>query len=199
MKLLIATENKGKIRELQALLTGLNIQLVTPKEIGLDLKVEEDGSTYAENATKKALAYANASGLLSLADDSGLEVDPLNGEPGLYSARYSPKPNPTDKDRRDHLLMKIKELPKPWTARFRATVVIADPSGIKGVFAGHREGEIVSEERGNNGFGYDPIFFIPERNCTMAQLPEAEKNRISHRAVAVEKALELLRKLTAEK
>src|SRR6266496_2323763 len=103
-KLLIATNNKGKIQELHELLDDVGIELVTPSQINLDLDVIEDGQTYAENATKKAVAFAQASGIISLADDSGLEVDALNGAPGLYSARYSPKPNATDRDRRLYLL-----------------------------------------------------------------------------------------------
>jgi XTP/dITP diphosphohydrolase len=193
MKLLIATENQGKVREIKSILADLDVELVTPKSLGLDLKVVEDGADYAENAAKKARIHARASGLISLADDSGLEVDALDGAPGLHSARYSPKPNATDADRRAYLLANLKDRPRPWTARFRATVVIASPDGVLGVFEGECPGEIIPDERGSNGFGYDPIFFMRELNQTMAELPESKKNRLSHRGRAVEKARELLR------
>src|SRR5574341_2077395 len=115
-KLLIATNNQGKLLEFQALLNDTSLQLVSPAQIGLDLDVTEDGHTYAENAAKKAVAFAQASALISLADDSGLEVDALDGAPGLYSARYSPKQNATDKDRRSYLLQNLQDKPRPWTA-----------------------------------------------------------------------------------
>src|SRR5688572_23653632 len=128
-KLLIATNNKGKVKELQGLLKDTGLVVVTPAQINLQLDVLEDGSTYAENATKKAIAFSNASGLVSLADDSGLEVDALDGAPGLYSARYSPKPNATDADRRTYLLQNLQDRPRPWTARFHATIAISTPNG----------------------------------------------------------------------
>lgn len=194
-KLLIATGNKGKIKEIQALLNGLDVELVTPKDLGLEMDIEEDGATYEENAGKKARVYSQASGLIALADDSGLEVDALSGEPGLYSARYSGKPGASDSDRRAYLLEKLKEKPRPWTARFHATVAVATPNGLVQFAEGNCCGEIIPEERGANGFGYDPIFFIPEKNCTMAELSMDEKNRLSHRALAVKHALPILQKL----
>lgn len=192
MKLLIATTNKGKVRELHAILDNLGIELVTPADLRLNLDVHEDGATYAENAAKKAIAFANASGLTSLADDSGLEVDALDGAPGLYSARYSPKPGASDKDRRDFLLQNLADKPRPWTARFRATVAVAGPGGSVEWAEGVCEGEIIPEERGTGGFGYDPIFFMPELGQTMAELPEETKNRLSHRARAVQAARPIL-------
>ncbi len=194
-KLLIATSNKGKVKEIRALLDGLGVELVTPKEIGLDIEVVEDGSTYEENAGKKARAYSQASGLVALADDSGLEVDALGGEPGLYSARYSGKPGASDADRRAFLLEKLTDKPRPWTAHFHATVAVATPDGLAQFAEGNCYGEIIPEERGTGGFGYDPIFFIPNMNCTMAELSMDEKNRLSHRALAVEHALPFLQKL----
>ena len=194
-KLLIATNNKGKVKELQELLKDTGIELVTPAEIDLQLEVVEDGSTYAENATKKAIAFANASGLISLADDSGLEVDAMDGAPGLYSARYSPKPNANDADRRAYLLQNLQDKPRPWTARFHATIVIATPNGVVHLTEGICEGEIVPEERGTGGFGYDPIFLLSELGKTMAELSMDEKNRLSHRAKAVMKAKAILRKI----
>ena len=194
-KLLIATGNRGKVKELQSLLAGLNLELLIPKDIGLNLEVVEDGQTYAENAGKKALAYSQASGLLAFADDSGLEVDALGGAPGLYSARYSPLPGATDADRRAYMLKNLTGKARPWTAHFHATVSIGQPDGRLLFADGNCYGEIIPEERGDNGFGYDPIFFIPEANCTMAELDMDQKNRISHRARAVKNALPLLQKI----
>jgi|SRR5215207_499268 len=191
-KLLIATNNKGKVKELQELLKDTGIELVTPAQIDLQLDVVEDGSTYAENATKKAIAFSNTSGMISLADDSGLEVDTLDGAPGLYSARYSPKPNATDADRRAYLLQKLQDKPRPWKARFHATIAIATPNGDVHLTEGICEGETIPEERGTGGFGYDPIFFLSELGKTMAELNMDEKNRLSHRAKAVMKAKAIL-------
>ena len=192
-KLLIATNNKGKVIEFQDLLGEFGIEFVTPAQIGLELKVEEDGSTYEENAGKKAVAFAQASGLIALADDSGLEVDALNGAPGLYSARYSPKPGANDADRCAFLLENLKDKPRPWTSHFHATIAIAKPSGEVEFAEGNCHGEIIPERRGSGGFGYDPIFFIPEIGKTMAEIDE--KNRISHRARATAAALPILRKM----
>src|SRR5687767_8478200 len=187
-KLLIATNNKGKVKELQELLKDTGIDLVTPAQIDLRLDVVEDGNTYAENATKKAIAFADASGMTSLADDSGLEVDALDGAPGLYSARYSPKPNATDADRRAYLLLNLQNQPRPWTAHFHATIAIAIPNRDIHLTEGICEGEIIPKERGTGGFGYDPIFLLSELGKTMAELSMNEKNRLSHRAKAVMKA-----------
>ncbi len=184
-RLLIATNNKGKLDEIRALLNEGRIQLVMPSDINLNLEVNEDGQTYAENAEKKAIAFAQASGLISLADDSGLEVDALGGAPGLYSARYSSKPGATDSDRRAYLLKNLQGKPHPWIARFRATIAIAIPNRGVRISYGECAGEIISEERGTGGFGYDPIFLIPEIGRTMAELSLDEKNRLSHRARAV--------------
>ena len=195
MRLLIATENPGKVREFQVLLKELDVELVIPKSLGLELKVVEDGTTYQENAGKKASAYARASGLVSLADDSGLEVDTLGGAPGVYSARYSPLPNATDTDRLLYLLQNLRGKPRPWTAHYHATIAIATSQGTLHFADGNCHGEIIPEERGENGFGYDPIFFVPELNRTMAELSMDEKNRLSHRALAVQNAKPILKKL----
>jgi len=203
-QLLIATNNKGKVIELQDLLQGMDIELLTPSQIGLDLDVIEDGLTYAENATKKAIAFAQASNLISLADDSGLEVDALNGEPGLYSARYGSTDGNklSDAERRKYLLSNLQDKPRPWTARFRAVIAISSPNyqlsqGIPlgQITEGVCEGEIIPEERGTGGFGYDPIFLFPELGKTMAELSMDEKNRLSHRAKAVMKAKGILKLL----
>ena len=192
--LLIATNNQGKVKELHDLLKETGIQLVTPARIELDLDVVEDGHTYAENATKKALAFAQASGLVSLADDSGLEVDALDGAPGLHSARYgSPGTGKlSDAERRAHLIRNLQGKPRPWTARFHATIAVAIPNGEIQLAEGFCEGEIIPEERGTGGFGYDPIFLLPELGKTMAELSMEEKNRLSHRARAVMNAKSIL-------
>lgn len=187
MKLLIATNNRGKVRELRELLKDLGLELLTPDEIGLHLEVHEDGQTYAENASKKALAFAQASSLVSLADDSGLEVEALGGAPGLHSARYSPKPEASDADRRALLIQTLKAAgaPQPWRAEFHATVAVATPRGEIRLAEGRCPGVIIPEERGTGGFGYDPIFLLPELGLTMAELGMEAKNRLSHRARAV--------------
>lgn len=181
--------------ELQELLTGSGIEFVTPAQINLQLEVEEDGSTYQENAGKKAIAFAQASGLISLADDSGLEVEALDGAPGLYSARYSPKPGAKDKDRRDFLLENLKDKPRPWKAHFHATIAIAKPNGEVEFAEGNCYGEIIPEERGTGGFGYDPIFLMTDLGKTMAELEMEEKNRLSHRARAVIAAMPILKRI----
>jgi XTP/dITP diphosphohydrolase len=191
-KLLIATNNKGKVKELQDLLEDTGIELVTPAQINLELDITEDGKTYEENATKKAIAFASASSMISLADDSGLEVDALDGAPGLHSARYSPKPGATDKDRRLYLLQKLQNVPRPWTARFHATIAIAAHNYQLQITEGLCEGQIIPEERGTGGFGYDPIFLLQGLEKTMAELSLEEKNRLSHRAKAVIKAKPIL-------
>ena len=192
--LLIATNNQGKIEELQALLKETGVELITPAQINLDLEVVEDGHTYAENAAKKAVAFAQTSGLIALADDSGLEVEALNGEPGLYSARYGSQNGQklSDKDRRDFLIKHLKDKHRPWTAHFCATIAIALPNGETYLTEGICEGEIIPEERGTGGFGYDPIFLLSELGKTMAELSMDEKNRLSHRARAVIKAKSIL-------
>lgn len=193
--LLIASGNVGKLREIQAILADFPVELALPKQIGLDLDVPEDGVTYAENAARKAIAYSRASGLIVLADDSGLEVDALDGQPGLYSARYAPWPNATDADRRRYLLEKLSGKPRPWPAHFHCTVAIAAP-GVEVAYAdGKCTGEIIPEERGSGGFGYDPVFFLPEYGKTMAELRPEVKNQISHRARAVRAALPILQRL----
>lgn len=190
--LLIATNNIGKVDEIKTLLRNLGLSLITPSDLGISLDVSEDGQTYAENATKKALAFAQASGLIAIGDDSGLEVDALGGQPGLRSHRFNPIPNASDADRRKYLLKRLEGKPRPWTARFRATIAVASPSGEVELATGECEGEIIPEERGSNGFGYDPIFFIPDIGRTMAELEMDEKNRLSHRARAIQNSIPIL-------
>jgi XTP/dITP diphosphohydrolase len=185
-KLLLGTNNLGKVRELKMILTDLNVELVTPQDIRLDLEIKEKGSTYAQNAAYKARVFSEASGLVTLADDSGLEVHILDGAPGLYSARYTGEHSDSDASRRLYLLQRLQGKPKPWLARFRCAVAIISPSGEIWQSEGVCDGEIIPEERGEGGFGYDPIFYMPEFQATMAELDEAKKNQISHRAMAVQ-------------
>lgn len=194
-KILVATNNRGKVKEILALLDQPNIELVTPEQLGLHLHVEETGQTYQENAALKGRAFCQASGLLTLADDSGLEVDALGGQPGLRSARFSPQPGATDADRRRYLLECLRGKPRPWTARFRCLIALATLTEEMHFVEGICSGEIIPEERGDNGFGYDPIFLLPELGKTMAELSLDEKNRLSHRARAVIAARPLLLKL----
>ena len=174
-RLLLATNNRGKIAEFRQLLAGCGWPLVTPAELGLDLQVEETGQSYAENATIKAVEYARASGLVALADDSGLEVDALGGRPGVLSARYA-GPDRTDRERVQALLQELEGVPdEERTARFRAVIAIAWPDGEVVLVEGTVEGRIGREPRGESGFGYDPIFFLPQRGVTVAELTPEEK------------------------
>ncbi len=194
-KFLVATHNAGKLEEIRALLSDLPAELVAPAHLNLDLAIEETGDTYAENAALKAVAYARVSGLLTLADDSGLEVDALDGLPGLHSARFAPWPGASDADRRKLLLAKLQAKARPWSARFRCVVAIASPTGQVEFAQGICQGEVIPEERGANGFGYDPIFFIPELGKTMAELDMPEKNTLSHRGRAVQAAYPILEQM----
>jgi len=218
-KLLIATNNQGKLKEIQAILKDLELELLSPADLDLELEVEEDGYSYAENAIKKAQAFSQASGLTSLADDSGLEVLALDGAPGLHSARYGPpltlppfSPNMggdgggrTDASRRAYLLQhasrrayllqQLDGRPRPWRARFRATVAVASPGRSVEIVEGICPGQIIPEERGTGGFGYDPIFLLEGMDKTMAELDMEEKNHLSHRGQAVRGAIPVLSKL----
>lgn len=191
-KLLLASSNPGKLREFRALLAGTGLELIAPAEIGLNLEVDETGQTYVENARLKAQAYALASGMIILADDSGLEVDALGGEPGIHSARYAPQPGADDAVRRRYLLSRLAAHPSPWPAHFHCTVAVAIPGGEVHFEHGDCHGEIIPQERGHNGFGYDPIFLVAGRQRTMAELPAHVKNEISHRARAVKASIPYL-------
>jgi len=197
-KLLIATNNPGKLQEYADLLDGLPVELTSPAQEGLSLAVDESGGTFAENAILKARAYAEASGLPTLADDSGLEVDALGGGPGVRSARYAGE-GASDEDRYRLLLRNLREVPaERRTARFRCVVAIVGPEGDVHTAEGRCEGIIGFEPRGAHGFGYDPVFYLPHRGQTMAELPPAVKNRISHRARAAQAALPTLRRLLGQ-
>jgi XTP/dITP diphosphohydrolase len=194
-ELLLGTNNKGKVEEMEDILKHLGIQLLTPEMIGLNLEVSEDGDTYEENATLKARAFSKASNLPCLADDSGLEVDALDGSPGLHSHRFSPQSGATDADRRAFLLKKLQGKPHPWKAHFHATIVLVHPDGKVRISEGECHGEIIPEERGSNGFGYDPIFYFPALGQTMAELELEKKNQVSHRANALRNAEAAIREI----
>jgi XTP/dITP diphosphohydrolase len=197
-RLLLATTNKGKIIEYRYLFRGLPWELVTPTDTGISADVEEGDISMEENARHKAFVYAGLSRLVSVADDSGLEVDALGGEPGIRSARYAGK-GASDRDRIEYLLGKLQGV--PWekrTARFRCIIAVATPEKILKVCEGECQGIIGFEAKGDNGFGYDPIFYFPEFNKTMAELTSEIKNQISHRARAAQKACRVLERF-AEK
>ena len=201
MPLLLATLNPGKRREFLALLAALPAdQLRLPADLGPDVAVPETGQSFADNARLKAAAYAHASGLPTLADDSGLEVDALDGAPGLYSARYA-GPGASDADRRRKLLHELRHIPPPRPARFVCAVAVAQPLPYGRLdvveFLGEVLGEIALAEHGENGFGYDPLFYIPDRGATLAELPDSIKNQISHRARAFQSALPHLQSILA--
>ena len=193
LKLLLATNNLGKARELAVLLEGVPFIITTSKEENIVLDVEETGTTLEENAAIKAEAFAKASGLMALADDSGLEVDALGGEPGIMSARYA-GPEASDEDRVQYLLSKLEDI--EWDmrgARFRSVIAVAQPKGALDLFEGTCEGVIALSPKGAGGFGYDPIFYVPSLGKLMAELTMEEKNSISHRGSAVRKAVEYLK------
>ena len=214
-KLLIATRNQGKMHEYQHLFRELPFQPLSLEDLGIDAEVEETGQTFLENAWLKANTYASLSGLLTLSDDSGLEVDALGGEPGIHSARYGGDPACSDPDRVSLLLNNLADVPWPRrTARFRCVIAIArspatimntdipysftiqqDKPGQLASVVGSVAGMIQYEPQGDEGFGYDPVFYLPSFERTMAQIGLEEKNRISHRSDAARKAAQVLSKI----
>ena len=197
-RILLATTNPHKIVELRDLLADAPFTLVDPLEIGLDLDVEETGTTFAANATLKAVAWARAAGMLALADDSGLEVDAMGGAPGVYSARW-PAPGIPYPERFRVILAALAGLPpERRSARYRCVIVIADPARVLVTAEGVVEGRIALAPRGSGGFGYDPIFAVPELGRTFGEVPAAEKHQISHRARAAAAAVAALTRLAAE-
>ena len=191
-RLLLATTNKGKAAEYRDLLKGLDLELVTLDQAGISEEAEENCNTFEGNARSKAEFYSALGGLLTLADDSGLEVDALGGEPGVRSSRYAGD-NAGDAERVNFLLNKLRDIPKERRqARFRCVIAIAQTGGMTQTAEGTCEGFIALEPQGDNGFGYDPVFFLPEYNKTIAELPPGVKNRISHRGRAAGKARQLL-------
>ena len=191
-RLLLATNNKAKVREYRILLEGIPYELVTPAEMGDTLDVDESGETFEENASLKAKAYASVSGLPALADDSGLEVDALGGEPGVLSARYAGE-GATDRALIEYLLSKLADVPRERRgARFRCVIAIASPNGEVTLCQGECPGIIAFEPKGTGGFGYDPVFYLPEVDKTMAELSMEQKNEVSHRGKAARAARNIL-------
>lgn len=191
--LLLATTNQHKINEYRAIFSAIPFQLRSLRDFEVETDVEETGSTFRENAELKALTYATMLGQLSLADDSGLEIDALNGAPGIYSARFAGRETAYE-ERFRLILEQLKDVPvEQRTARFVCAITVAEPSGYCRTVEGVIEGIIADAPRGENGFGYDPIFFVPELGKTTAELPPEQKNRISHRGRAGQLAAALLR------
>ncbi|MCK6628883.1 MAG: RdgB/HAM1 family non-canonical purine NTP pyrophosphatase [Anaerolineae bacterium] len=198
LKLLIASNNHNKVKEYQEILADLPVAVTYLADEGITLDPEETGVTFEENAIIKAEAFAQASGLLTLADDSGLEVDALGGEPGVYSARYEGTAKDDHVGRCHLVLDKLAAKNVPWeqrTARFRCVIALATPERLIGTVEGTVEGIIDYELKGSNGFGYDPIFFVPELNQTLGQAPGAVKHQISHRGRAGRAAAEVIQAL----
>lgn len=194
-KLLIASGNPEKIKEIKAILSILNLNIISGIDLNPKISVDETGTTYMENALLKAIAYQRETNYITLADDSGLEVDVLDGSPGIHSARYSPMEKASDADHRRYLLENLNGKPRPWQAHFYCTTVLVVPKSARFVTSGQCNGIIVPEEQGEGGFGYDPIFFLPGHNATMAEIPDELKNRISHRAKALQIMIPILRQV----
>jgi len=195
LELLLATSNPGKIKEYRLLLGDLGYQITTLAEQGISKIVTEWGNSYEQNAQLKAITFAKSSQLITIADDSGLEVDALNGEPGIHSARFAGK-DATDADKISILLAKLSGI--PWekrTAHFRCVIAIVTPEGQLELCHGECHGMIAFEPKGESGFGYDPAFYLPEMGKTMAELPLEIKNKISHRGQAAQKAQQVLQRL----
>jgi XTP/dITP diphosphohydrolase len=192
----VATRNQAKLAELSAMMHDLQVTWLGLADVGVTMEVAEAGATLAANATLKAVGYALAAGLLTLADDSGLEVDALAGRPGVHTARYGGE-EITPAARYQLLLEEMRHV--PWqsrTARFRCVIALAAPDGtLLGQAEGVCEGMIALEPAGLGGFGYDPVFYLPERGLTMAQLTPAEKKQISHRGRAIRAIAPLLREV----
>ena len=196
-RLVLASTNPHKIAEFRALLAGAPFELLSPADLGVTVQVEETGDTFDENAILKALSYAEATDLLALADDSGLEIDALGGAPGVHSARWAGVD--TSYEERFRLLeQRLAGTPdEQRTARYRCAIALAEPAprGLYAVVSGTLEGRIARTPRGSEGFGYDPIFSLPERGKTVGELTVAEKNSISHRARAAAAVQPLLARL----
>jgi XTP/dITP diphosphohydrolase len=198
-RLLVATNNPGKLEEYQHLLRDLPLKITSLCQEEIEYEPEETEVTFEENAVLKAKAFAERSGLLTLADDSGLEIDRLGGAPGVHSARYGGTRRGEDVRRYELVLHQLEGVPRPErTGRFRCVVAIATPEGQVATVEGAIEGVIAFDPQGEHGFGYDPIFFIPEFGCTMAQLAPETKNRISHRARAAQAAVPIIRRLVMD-
>jgi len=198
-QLLLATNNAGKLAEYAALLDGCGWEVVTPVDLGLEVDAEETGETYEANATMKALSGAQASGLVTLGDDSGLEIEAIGGEPGVHSARFLGE-DASYPERFAEIERRLAGVPRERRrARFRCVIAVADPrTGAVRTSEGEVFGLIAETPAGEGGFGYDPIFWVPQHSATMAELPEHQKNIISHRARAVAGARQILKELLYE-
>lgn len=192
-RIIFATGNAGKMREIREILADLPVQVVSMKEAGIQADIVEDGKTFSENAVIKAKAIMEMTGEVVLADDSGLEIDYLNKEPGIYSARYMGE-DTSYRVKNANLIARLSGVPdEKRTARFVCAIAAAFPDGTVKITEGTIEGRIGYEEKGENGFGYDPIFYVPEYGCSTAQLSEEEKNKISHRGKALTNMKEILK------
>ncbi len=198
MRFILASNNKGKLSEMKAILSGLDAQVCSQREAGLDFEAEETGTSFEENSIIKAKAACDALGEPSVADDSGLVVDALDGQPGVYSARYGGDSCQSDAQRVELLLYNMKGQ-KNRKARFVSCIACVFPNGDTITAEGECQGEIALLPRGEGGFGYDPIFYIPQKGKTMAELSAEEKNAISHRGTALKIFEEKLRKYYADK
>ena len=195
MKLILASNNKKKLRELGEILSDMDVELLSQREAGCDFEVEETGTTFAENAYLKAKAVADATGLAAVADDSGLMVEALNGEPGVYSARYAPGGHEaSDKEKYEYLLSKLVNV-EHRAAKFVSSICCILPGGSIIRTEGECRGEILREPAGEGGFGYDPVFMPQGYDRSMAELGTEVKNRISHRANALREFKKKLREL----
>ncbi|MCI5511875.1 MAG: XTP/dITP diphosphatase [Oliverpabstia sp.] len=193
-KIIFATGNAGKMKEVREILKDLNVEVLSMKEAGIQADVEENGKTFQENAVIKAREIMKISGEVVLADDSGLEIDYLNKEPGIYSARYMGE-DTSYRIKNGNLIERLQGVPdEKRTARFVCAIAAAFPDGSVETTEGTIEGRIGYEEKGENGFGYDPIFYVPEFGCTTAELTGEQKNQISHRGKALEAMKEILKK-----
>ncbi len=193
-KIVFATGNAGKMREIREILADMDLEVVSMAEIGADIEIEENGATFEENAAIKARAVGKVCGEIVLADDSGLEVDHLNREPGIYSARYMGEDTPYS-IKNANIIQRLEGVPREErTARFVCAIAAVFPDGEEVVTHGEIEGWIDYEEKGSNGFGYDPIFSVPEFGRTTAELSDEEKNSVSHRGRALRKMKDELRK-----
>lgn len=188
MKVALASNNPNKLREMKAILAPLGWEILSMRELGIHVEPEENGLTFEENSAIKARAVMEVCGLPAIADDSGIEVDALNGAPGVHSARYGGDACGDDKARNLLLMKNMEQVPDGQrTGRFVSVITMAMPDGSMISARGELEGEIMREEVGDGGFGYDPLFYIPGEKCTMAELSAQRKNEISHRAVALDR------------
>lgn len=195
MKIVLASNNAHKLQELRAILTTLGMEVVAQREMGITVEPNENGTTFEENSYIKAKTVMDCCGLPTIADDSGLMVDALDGAPGVYSARFGGERCKTDRDRLEYLLELMQEVPEERrTAKFVSVITLLTPDGRKIVARGECPGTILREPKGENGFGYDPVFYVAEAGCTFAQLPAEQKNRISHRARALAAFAQQVRK-----